>query len=285
MSQPSSIIGTPEEWHDYLHVKREPRKLKRTLLSKYQTQADKARIIHSIPDCAAKNSTQMRRIESKLEDAGLTSLAQAVRQKMCCALGEDIQKRHRQWAHRAVVLDIEARWIVQREAYLQEEARALSKSLMLSEDREQSSPELQECENELEQLNNLYWKYTRLNGALEGDIPSGPFSVAFRQHRKDPDWYLSEYLRADCVRRGGCCGRGCGCCEKDRGNKRQLWKRGHCTSACGCCVRTQKSQEDVSVTMQKDMEYFPFDIVALPTPYSERMYQAYIWGLTLLGDL
>lgn len=108
----------------------------------------------------------------------------------------------------------------------------------------------------------MYWKYTRLNGALEGDIPYGPFNVAFRQHHKDPDWYLNEYLRADCVRRGGCCGRG-----------------------CGCCVRTQKSQEDVSVTMQKDMEYFPFDIVALPTPYSERVYQAYIWGFTLLGDL
>ena len=37
--------------------------------------------------------------------------------------------------------------------------------------------------------------------------------------------------------------------------------------------------------MQKGMEYFPFDIVTLPTPYSERMCQAYIWGLTLLGDL
>lgn len=69
----------------------------------------------------------MHQIESKLEDAGYTRLAQLVRLKMSSVLAKDIQKQHRQWAQRAVVLDIEARWIVQRETYLQEEARALSK--------------------------------------------------------------------------------------------------------------------------------------------------------------
>ena len=285
MVSPSSIIGTPEEWHYYLSVKCEPLKLKRTLLSKYRTHNEKSQIIHSIPECAAMNSTQIRQIESRLEDAGLAGLAQVLRNRSYSLLDNN-KRQNRRWAHRAVVLDIEARWIVQRQAYVQEEAQALSRALMLSEDKEQQSfPELQAYEDELEELNSLYWRYTRLHGALDGDIPLGIFNRAFRQHRKKPDWYLSKELREDCVRRGGCCGRGCGCCEKDRGNNtRQLWKRGHCTSACGCCVRTRKSQQDVSVTMQKDMEDFPFDIVALATPYSERIYLAYIWGLKPADD-
>lgn len=40
----------------------------------------------------------------------------------------------------------------------------------------------------------------------------------------------------------------------------------------------------MSVTIQKDMEDFPFDIVALATPYSDRMYLAYIWGLRPAHD-
>lgn len=283
MVSPSSIIGTPEEWHAYLSVKCEPLKLKKTLLSKYRTHDEKSQIIHSIPECAANNSTQMQQMESRLEDAGLARLAQVLRGRSYNLL-ENNKKQNREWAHRAVVLDIEARWIVQREAYVQEEARALSKALMLSEDKEQSSPEIQAYENELEELNDSYWKYTRLHGALEGNIPLGIFTRAYQKHRKNPDWYLGKELRADCVRRGGCCGRGCGCCENDRGNTRQLWKRGNFTSACGCCVRTRQSQGDVSVTIQKDMEDFPFDIVALATPYSDRMYFAYIWGLKPAHD-
>ena len=81
MGSPSSIIGTPEEWHDYLSVKCEPLKLKRTLLSKYRTHYEKSRIIHSIPECAAKNSTQMRQVESRLEDAVLARLAQVLRNR------------------------------------------------------------------------------------------------------------------------------------------------------------------------------------------------------------
>ena len=135
----------------------------------------------------------MHQIESKLEDAGYTRLAQLVRLKMSFVLAKDIQKQHRQWAQRAVVLDIEARWIVQRETYLQEEARALSKSHILSEDKEQSPYgtaarlELQAYEDELEQLNQSYGEYTRLFGEVEESILPGVVTRGFQQTRKNPN--------------------------------------------------------------------------------------------------
>lgn len=122
-----STNSTPVSWCFYLLLNKKPRALENTLLSPNRRYSDKARIINFIPLGAAKNSTEMHQIESKLEDAGYTRLAQLVRLKMSSVLAKDIQKQHRQWAQRAVVLDIEARWIVQRETYLQEEARALSK--------------------------------------------------------------------------------------------------------------------------------------------------------------
>lgn len=36
---------------------------------------------------------------------------------------------------------------------------------------------------------------------------------------------------------------------------------------------------------QDDVNGFPFDIVAVDTPYSLRMYLAYAWGLTILDEL
>lgn len=179
-------------------------------------------------------------------------------------------------------MDIEARWIIQREAYLQNEALAFSKSLMLSEDKEQSYSKLQACEKGLEHLSTYYWKYIRLHGELKGNMPTGVFARAFQCFHKDPDWYLSRQLREDSAKHGGCCALNCGCCEKDRGNSQKLWNRGHCTSARMCCVYTQKSQD--AITMQKDIEDFPFDFVAYVTPYSWTVYLAYIWGLDINND-
>lgn len=188
-----STNSTPVSWCFYPLLNKKPRALENTLLSPNRKYSDKARIINFVPPGAAKNSTEMHQIESKLEDAGYTRLAQLVRLKMSFVLAKDIQKQHRQWAQRAVVLDIEARWIVQRETYLQEEARALSKSHILSEDKEQSPYgtaarlELQAYEDELEQLNQSYGEYTRLFGEVEESILPGVVTRGFQQTRKNPN--------------------------------------------------------------------------------------------------
>ena len=50
-----------------------------------------------------------------------------------------------------------------------------------------------------------------------------------------------EYTRKDCIKGGGCCPRGCGCCEKARQINlnttpgiRADTAISHCTIACGC---------------------------------------------------
>jgi hypothetical protein len=55
---------------------------------------------------------------------------------------------------------------------------------------------------------------------------------------QNPAWYLRKELTDDCIARGGCCSRQCGCCEDRHLHPR--WTRGrgigHCTAECGCCA-------------------------------------------------
>lgn len=43
---------------------------------------------------------------------------------------------------------------------------------------------------------------------------------------------LIEY----CARRGGCCGRGCGWCERCEPTPGRNMGVGHCITGCGCCL-------------------------------------------------
>lgn len=280
MFRPSTSTGTPEDWAKYLRRNKNPRTLAKTLLSKHRTMADKSLILWHMPISVAENDIDMRWLEQKLKDAGYFKLTQITRFLMSEVLSANRKKQNEQWAQSMITLDIEARWVVQRELYVQEEAQALSKALNLSEDKQ--LPGSTECsqlciyEEELEQLNTQYWEYLRLSGKLLGDIPNGPLRMAFAAYRKDPYWYMNMFLVKECANRGGCCRFGCGCCYRDR-NIHRSWEKGHCTSACGCCIRTKKSQK--KVRKQDDLEDFPFDIVADRTRYSLRLYSAYIWGL------
>lgn len=279
--RPSTKTGAPEDWAIYLYHNRKPRKLAKTLLSQHRTMSDKSLILLHIPlPTAAENHTDMCWLEQKLESAGYFKLAQIARYVKSEALPADSRKQIQQWAQSIVTLDIEARWVVQRELYVQEEIQALSESPNSPKDKwlADSTEHSQLCvyEKEITQLNSQYWEYLRLSGKLLGEIPSGSFKTAFEAHRNDQYWYMNDFLVRECANRGGCCRFGCGCCYRDR-STRQSWGKGHCTSACGCCIRAQRSQK--SVRKQDDLDDFPFDIVAIETLYSLRIYLAYIWGL------
>ena len=56
------------------------------------------------------------------------------------------------WAFEVIRGDIKARWITQREKYLQEEVHSLHKSLSLSTDDEKAWSRLKEYEEELQSL-------------------------------------------------------------------------------------------------------------------------------------
>lgn len=40
-----------------------------------------------------------------------------------------------------------------------------------------------------------------------------------------------------CASRGGCCGRGCGCCRQRALASQRKQSRGHCTVECACCIQ------------------------------------------------
>lgn len=130
--------------------------------------------------------------------------------------------------------------IVQRETYLKEECERLNKK---RKDGALTKPDEEQLEcwvSELEDLNREYWRQERQDYLLEPNAPpQGPFRRAFDFTHRNPIWHLeSPWLRSDCAGRGGCCGRGCGCCERPRSTTR-MRHFGHCTAACGCCQRAR----------------------------------------------
>ena len=270
---------TPEDWNEHLDRTKNPKGLASPLLSCQRTFEDKVKILVAMPDSACEKHRDMRWLESRLEERGHDQLAQIVRWKMFWALDMDKIDRFHMWSQQVVEADIEARWIIQREAYIQEEICALKR---LGDTDLVTNPQLNAYETELQRLNTCYWNNKKTIWKLEGNVPTGVVTRAFRACRADPNWYLSAWLRRDCAGRGGCCGRECGCCEKV-GAHRGQHSRGHCTSACGCCIRTQ-GRLTSEYDRPSDMDDFPFDIDSYEEAYSKRIFQAYIWGLTFLDE-
>ena len=261
----------------------DPLKLTDLLLSAWSF-ADKAKVLFSLPLDAINNKTGMRLLESQLEELGHIQLAQVVRWCSFCNEPKKTRDHGLEWAEYVVKSDIMMRWIVQREIYLQEETRAMQKSLALQEVAdEKTKTRLEEYEAELKRLNDVYWEMSNCVYMLEADIPDGVLKRAFESCRADPEWYLCQWLRQDCARRGGCCGRGCGCCEKARTANRQ-WNRGHCTGMCGCCIRTQ-GRKDINAAQCELEELSSFRIAYEMTQYSARVNRAYIWGLSFMDEL
>lgn len=69
----------------------------------------------------------------------------------------------------------------------------------------------------------------------ESALPWNPLRQIYEATHEDDIWYLRDELVMDCIWRGGCCGRECGCCEKRLVNLPRMGTNGHCTLGCGCC--------------------------------------------------
>lgn len=215
--------------------------MKDILLSNWSF-SNKVRALFALELNAVQDKTGMRLLESQLEELGHAQLAQVVRWYYFCNQPKESIIVDRSWSEDIVKGDIMMRLLVQREIYLQEETRALQKLLVLDEANDKNTArkaQLEKYEAELECLNDVYWEISRAFYKHEANISYGVLKRAFDSCRADPEWYLNQWLREDCARRGGCCGRGCRCCERPRTNNRQ-WNRGQCTTTCGCCVRKQQ---------------------------------------------
>lgn len=239
----------------------------------------------------ARKQSKLLWLESKLDDASHIEMTQFIRFAL---FNEEDNDSDKDWCSRIIRADIKARWIVQREIYLNEEVQALHKSLSLlplntddavSAAAAEAESQLSAYEKELRYLNGIYWAHKQYIWLLEAGTPVSAAGRASETRRKHiPDWYLSEWLRRDCAGRGGCCGRRCGCCERARNTKNREWNHGHCTSACGCCVRTRgcgRAKEVVLLGPERDMDMLPDNCGVsedCQTLYLNRLVVAYVWG-------
>lgn len=134
----------------------------------------------------------------------------------------------RNWCHEIITLDFKIRETVQREIYITEELEARRKSDPSEPMSDRERAIRRDWERDLKTLAKAYWEYERKLYHLEVSAPSEIAMRAYKTLREDEYWYLSSWLREDCIRRDGCCARQCGCCEKPRNTHRRL-RLGHCT--------------------------------------------------------
>lgn len=125
-------------------------------------------------------------------------------------------------------------------------------------------------------VNKTIWQLSREWWNHRSEFGEGFVSRAFDLWRSHPTWYMHEVLVEDCVRKQGCCSRGCGCCAKRQLSTRQL-AAGHCALTCGCC-RTARGFE---LTQEEENEIYAAQDFQANTNFYDRIELASIWGLRL----
>ncbi|CAI7601586.1 unnamed protein product [Penicillium glandicola] len=122
-------------------------------------------------------------------------------------------------------LDVETRLreIAQRELCLMEQ---------LEQDPVRIQQEISDGQKEYIRLEQEWWM-------IRNSFSTGSLERAFDHWRGNPRWYMHRVLREDCAGRGGCCGRGCGCCLNRKLDSTRRRAVGHCTVECGCCQKAR----------------------------------------------
>lgn len=177
------------------------------------------------------------------------------------------------WAHPVIETEMQLCATVQRESFLKEEIQNVHTNSIGHDEKQ-----LQNWAEELVLLDQEYWRLERiLYIARCNGVPGEPAREAYFSLREKPGWHLkSKWLREDCAKRGGCCGRQCKCCERSPDFHRMKgW--GHCTISCGCCYRHRGFElQDAD----KKLVQPEFDISTRPLSwYSVGIFHAYIWAL------
>lgn len=124
------------------------------------------------------------------------------------------------------------RWITRLEL-----RRSLQISIATLHNLSSSSNSKRSWRNSKKHVPIKYEHSTNRSVLCVGSLRRGYMSV-----KSNPAWYLREELVEDCVSRGGCCSRDCGCCERRRLSAKNGKGIGHCTVECMCCIHDQGSE-------------------------------------------
>lgn len=168
------------------------------------------------------------------------------------------------------------RELAQREEGLKERYLSLKLAASSQEDRKQLSAWLEE----LEAIPKEYWLLERQLYEQEALLPRGGFLRAYSSWRSNPKWYLHPVLVNDCAGKGGCCGRGCGCCEKRGQAMDRRRSAGHCAVECRCCAKSRGFDVvDTKNTMANHDHCLSVVRDQSNTTHLWRFHQAYYFGI------
>jgi hypothetical protein len=170
----------------------------------------------------------------------------------------------------------------QREEALSKIIEGQRKQMAIDDTNESAKAELEQLEHEIKGLRRRIWSQEqtlyRAEWTLWGDLRTKYYAV-----RKHPKWFLCPELVEDCVSRGGCCARECGCCEKRASSPQRKKGHGHCTVECGCCIRNRGIEltEEEKEQTRHDFENLLWDRDAA---YAVHMVMGYFWDVMTYED-
>lgn len=142
---------------------------------------------------------------------------------------------------RIILAETSLRSTVQREDALNNKIRAVKKLADIDSNPSQLK-QLKQLEKELEKLKKTRSHQVRTLYEWECMLRVGSLRRGYISVKSNPVWYFRKELVEDCISRGGCCSRDCGCCERRRLSAKKGTGIGHCTVECMCCIHDRGSE-------------------------------------------
>ncbi|EAW10823.1 uncharacterized protein ACLA_052960 [Aspergillus clavatus NRRL 1] len=281
---------TRSKWEKVLKKAKTPKDYESFLLSDLDSRA-KARLIYRIslqkglPNHLFGNQDKVDHLVTRLEKQGLYQTGRLLRFFQYHHQPPDPEAMH--WCQDLIEHERTCNIIAQSLAFYQSAHKALNEDRNPDKRRRLASA-LEHARDSLEELKSLYREVKAELMTHLGNMPGGPFRKAFLAWRNETNWHLCDWMRQDCVARGGCCARECGCCEKPRGTGGYGYPiHGHCTLLCACCAQTNglpvmDENAQCNVNLWEDIERFMVDQTDM---YSRRAYRAYIWGVDVVNEI
>jgi hypothetical protein len=161
-------------------------------------------------------------------------------------LGPDL-KYHRDLFVEIIYAEQNLRATVQRVDMMKKRIKALEKAASI----EDNKTHLSDWEEELEQLQRMGWKQELELYEREQLMPEWPLKQGYDRLRESAAWYMRIELVRDCVDRGGCCSRSCGCCGQRHLDSERKRGAGHCTLECSCC----STYRDVELSLVEKIKF------------------------------